>query len=101
MSDKPGRAFFWLKVVLRVALLVAIGAAAVVYVRATAKVEVVVSGDAIDARPGSVTVKEEEAVHVILVGAGEVRYIGVQYDSLPGERGGELAPDGGSAHTHE
>src|ERR1017187_1873833 len=76
MSDKPGRSFFWLKVVLAVAVLVAIGAAAVVYVRATAKVEVVVSGDAIDARPGSVTVKEEYSMDMKSEVAGRVLKVG-------------------------
>src|ERR1039458_7703662 len=76
MSDKPGRSFFWLKVVLAVAVLVAIGATAVVYVRATAKVEVVVSGDAIDARPGSVTVKEEYSMDMKSEVAGRVLKVG-------------------------
>src|ERR1017187_7219425 len=50
---------------------------------------------------GALNAGYEEAIHVFLVGTCEVRYIGIQHYLLPGERGGELAPDGGSAHPHE
>jgi RND family efflux transporter MFP subunit len=72
MSDKSGRSFFWLKVTLAVAVLVAIAAAAIVYVRPTAKVETVVNGDAVDAKPGSVTVKEEYSMDMKSEVAGRV-----------------------------
>jgi RND family efflux transporter MFP subunit len=72
MSDKPGKSYFWLKVILAVAALVAIGAGVVLYVRPTAKVETVVSGDAVDAKPGSVTVKEEYSMDMKSEVAGRV-----------------------------
>jgi RND family efflux transporter MFP subunit len=59
MSDKSGSSFLWLKVLLALAVLAAIAVGVIMYLRPTAKVETVVSGDAIDAKPGSVAVKEE------------------------------------------
>lgn len=59
MSDKPVKSSFWLKLLLALGIVVAIVVGIVLYTRPTAIVETVVSGDAIDAKPGSVTVKEE------------------------------------------
>ncbi len=59
MSDKPGKSFLWLKVLVFLAVLAAIAVGIVMYLRPTARVEAVISGDAVDAKPGSVTVKEE------------------------------------------
>jgi RND family efflux transporter MFP subunit len=72
MSDKPGRSFLLLKVLLSIAALVAVAFGIVIYLRPTAKVETVVSGDAIDAKPGSVTVKEEYKMDMKSEVAGRV-----------------------------
>jgi RND family efflux transporter MFP subunit len=59
MSAKTTRSPFWLKLLVALGVLVAIVVGVVLYTRPTAIVETVVSGDAVDAKPGSVTVKEE------------------------------------------
>jgi RND family efflux transporter MFP subunit len=59
MSDKPVKSSFWLKLLLALGFVIAIIVGIVLYTRPTAIVEAAVSGDAIDAKPGSVTVKEE------------------------------------------
>src|SRR5580698_7327608 len=59
MPDKSFRIPLWLKALVVLALLAGAGVAAILYTRPTALIETVVSGDAIDAKPGSVTVKEE------------------------------------------
>jgi RND family efflux transporter MFP subunit len=59
MPDKPSRIPIWLKALAALVVLAGAAYAAVLYSRPTALVESVVSGDAIDAKPGSVTVKEE------------------------------------------
>jgi RND family efflux transporter MFP subunit len=64
MSDKPRRSYFLLKAILAVAVLVAVVVAAIQYMRPTARVETVVSGEAVDAKPGSVTVKEEYSMQM-------------------------------------
>jgi RND family efflux transporter MFP subunit len=59
MPDKPSRFPLWLKALVVLAALAGAFYFALVYSRPTALVEAVISGDAIDAKPGSVTVKEE------------------------------------------
>src|ERR1017187_235441 len=72
MSDKSGRSFLGLKVVLSIAVLAAIAIGVVRYLRPTAKVETVISGDAVDAKPGSVVVKEEYSMDMKSEVAGRV-----------------------------
>jgi RND family efflux transporter MFP subunit len=72
MSDKPTKSRFWLKTV---ALLLVAGAAAIVillYSRPVAKVEPVISDMAIDAKPGSVVVKEKYSMDMKSEVAGRV-----------------------------
>jgi RND family efflux transporter MFP subunit len=64
MSDKSGSSNFVVKIIVAVAVLVAAGIAVARYLRPTARVETVVSGEAVDAKPGSVTVKEEYAMQM-------------------------------------
>ena len=64
MSDKPGKSSFLPKAIVIVVALAAIAYGVVVYMRPTAKVETVVSGTAVDAKPGSVTVKEEYSMQM-------------------------------------
>jgi RND family efflux transporter MFP subunit len=59
MSDKPSRSFFLLKILFSIAVLAAVAIGVIQYLRPTATVETAISGEAIDAKPGSVTVKEE------------------------------------------
>jgi len=59
MSAKPAPFPLWLKALAALAVFAAVIAGIVLYARPRARVEAVVSGDAIDAKPGSVTVKEE------------------------------------------
>jgi len=58
MSDKPRKSPLWLRLVIALAALAAIAVAVQAYLRPMAKVETVISGDAVDAKPGSVVVKE-------------------------------------------
>lgn len=64
MPDKPGRFPFWLKALVVLAVLAGGVYAAVLYIRPTALVETVVSGDAVNAKPGSVTVSEEYSMQM-------------------------------------
>jgi RND family efflux transporter MFP subunit len=59
MTDKPGSSNFLLKAIVALAALAAIAYGVAQYLKPTARVETVVSGQAVDAKPGSVTVKEE------------------------------------------
>jgi RND family efflux transporter MFP subunit len=59
MSDKSGRFGLWIKLLLVLAVIAAIAFGVTAYIRPTAKVETVISGDAVDAKPGSIAVKEE------------------------------------------
>ena len=80
MSDKPAKSHFWLKTL---AVLVLAGAAAIVillYSRPLAKVEPVISGVAIDAKPGSVVVKEEYSMDMKSEVAGRVLRDGYQLE---------------------
>jgi RND family efflux transporter MFP subunit len=58
MSDKPGKSSLWLKLIVALAALAAVALGVQAYLRPTAKVEKVIDGDAVDAKPGSVVVKE-------------------------------------------
>jgi RND family efflux transporter MFP subunit len=64
MPDKPSRFPLWLKALVALAAIAAAFYGAVLYSRPTALVETVISGDAIDAKPGSVTVKEEYSMQM-------------------------------------
>jgi len=64
MSAKPSKAPTILKVLLSAAVLVALGAVVVLILRPVAKVVTVVSGEAKDAKPGSVTVREEYSMQI-------------------------------------
>ena len=64
MPDKPSRFPLWLKALVALAVLAGAFYGAVLYTRPTALVETVISGDAIDAKPGSVTVKEEYSMQM-------------------------------------
>ena len=78
MSDKPAKSRFWLKTI---AVLVLVGVAAVMvllYTRPVAKVEPVISGEAIDAKPGSVVVEEEYHMDMKSEVAGRVLKEGYQ-----------------------
>jgi RND family efflux transporter MFP subunit len=59
MPAKPNRFPLWLKALAALAVLAGAAYAAVLYLRPTALVETVVSGEAVNAKPGSVTVTEE------------------------------------------
>ncbi len=72
MSDKSGSSSLWLKLFLVAAVLAAAYIGISQYVRPVAKVEPVVSGVAVDAKPGSVTVKEEYAMQMKAAIAGRV-----------------------------
>jgi RND family efflux transporter MFP subunit len=72
MSDKSGSSSFIIKTIVVLAVLAAIGFWIAQYLRPTAKVETVVSGQAVDAKPGSVTVKEEYAEQMKSEIAGRV-----------------------------
>lgn len=82
MSDKPGRSPFWLKALIALAVFAAIVIGVVQYAKPTARVEAVVSGDALDAKPGSVTVKEEYSMDMKSEVAGRVTKEG--YKLTPG-----------------
>jgi RND family efflux transporter MFP subunit len=64
MPDKPAKFPLWLKAIAALALLGAAAYAFLLYSRPTALVETVVSGEAVDAKPGSVTVKEEYSMQM-------------------------------------
>jgi RND family efflux transporter MFP subunit len=64
MSDKPGKSHLLLKAIIALAALAAAGYGIAQYLRPSARVETVVSGQAVDAKPGSVTVKEEYAMQM-------------------------------------
>jgi RND family efflux transporter MFP subunit len=72
MSDKPGKSSVWLKGLVLAAVLVVAYVIVRNYLRPTAKVETVFSGDAVNAAPGSVAVKEEYAMQMKSAIAGRV-----------------------------
>jgi multidrug resistance efflux pump len=85
MPDKPPRIPLWLKAVVVLALLGAGAAYAfILYSRPTALVETVVSGEAVNAKPGSVTVKEEYSMQMKSQIAGRV--LNKDYHLDPGMR---------------
>jgi RND family efflux transporter MFP subunit len=84
MSDKPGRSFFWLKLIIVAGIVAAAILGVRQYIRPIAKVEVVISGDAVDAKPGSVTVKEEYLMQMKTSIAGRV--LPKDYNLDPGQK---------------
>jgi RND family efflux transporter MFP subunit len=72
MSDKPGKSTLWLKLLVVAAVLAAAYVALTNYLKPVAKVETVFSGDAVDAKPGSVAVKEEYSMQMKSAIAGRV-----------------------------
>lgn len=72
MSAKHARSFFWIKALLAIGLVAALAVGVIMYLRPTAQVEAVVSGMAIDAKPGSVAVQEEYAEDMKSEVAGRV-----------------------------
>jgi RND family efflux transporter MFP subunit len=81
MSDKPGKSSILPKVIVGLVALAAIAYGIVVYMRPVAKVETVVSGTAIDAKPGSVTVKEEYTEQLKSEIGGRVLNTGYKLDT--------------------
>jgi len=80
MSDKPGRSLLWLKIILALAVLAAAAFAVVLSMRSVAKVETVVSGEARDLKPGSVTVKEVYSMQMKSAIGGRVLKDGYSLD---------------------
>jgi RND family efflux transporter MFP subunit len=81
MSDKPGKSNFLVKTVIAVAAIAAIAYGTTRYLRPIARVETVVSGQAVDAKPGSVTVKEEYTEQMKSEIAGRVLNKGFKLDA--------------------
>jgi RND family efflux transporter MFP subunit len=84
MSAKSGRSLLWVKLV---AVLLVLGVAALAlreYSRPLAKVEAVISGDAVDAKSGSLTVKEEYSMQMKTQIAGRV--LVKDYNLEPGRK---------------
>jgi RND family efflux transporter MFP subunit len=82
MSDKPGKFPFWLKAAIAAAIVVAAIISIRSYLRPTAKVEAVISDDAIDAKSGSITVKEAYLMQMKTSIAGRVT--AQDYHLVPG-----------------
>jgi RND family efflux transporter MFP subunit len=72
MSTKPARIPLWIKLLVVLALIGGAAMAVQHYLRPVAKVEPVISGDAVDAEPGSVVVKEHYAMQMKSAIAGRV-----------------------------
>ncbi len=72
MSDKAGKSGLWLRLLIVVAALAALVYGVEAYLRQTAKVEKVIDGEAVDAKPGSVVVKEEYTMQMKSAIAGRV-----------------------------
>ena len=72
MSDKAGKSGLWLRLLIVVAALAALVYGIEAYLRQTAKVEKVIDGEAVDAKPGSVVVKEEYTMQMKSAIAGRV-----------------------------
>jgi RND family efflux transporter MFP subunit len=64
MSDKPGKLSLWLRIVVVLVALAAVAFGVKSYLLPTAKVEAVISGDAVDAKPGSIVVNEEYSMQM-------------------------------------
>jgi RND family efflux transporter MFP subunit len=82
MSTKPSRKSWIFKLLLALAVLAAIGVGISSYLRPIAKVETVIPGEAKDAKPGSVTVKEEYSMQMKSAIGGRVLKDG--YNLEPG-----------------
>jgi RND family efflux transporter MFP subunit len=82
MPDKPARFPFWLKLAVAAIIIGALFIEIERYLRPVAKVEAVISGDAIDAKPGSVTVKEDYSMQMKTAIAGRV--VSKDYNLDPG-----------------
>ncbi len=72
MPAKKSRFPFWLKLVVALAVILAAVQGLRRYTRPVAKVETVISGDAVDAEPGSLTVKEKYSMQMKSAYAGRV-----------------------------
>ena len=72
MPVKPRRIPIWIRLVVLLAVLAAIADGISVYLRPVARVETVISGEAKDAKPGSITVKEEYTMQMKSQIAGRV-----------------------------
>jgi RND family efflux transporter MFP subunit len=72
MSTKPGTISLWLKLAVAAALVFAIFKGVVISLRPVAKVETVISGEAKDAKPGSLTVKEKYSMQMKAAIGGRV-----------------------------
>jgi RND family efflux transporter MFP subunit len=90
MSDKPGKSHVWLKIILSLAVLAAIGFAVMRSLRPVARVQTVVSGEAKDLRPGSVTVKEVYSMQMKSQIAGRVLKDGYKLDPGMSVKEGDL-----------
>jgi RND family efflux transporter MFP subunit len=82
MSAKSGSSSLWLKLLVVVVVLVAVVIGFSQYARPVAKVEPVISGVAVDAKPGSVTVKEAYSMQMKAAIAGRV--VAQDYHLEPG-----------------
>jgi RND family efflux transporter MFP subunit len=80
MSTKPGIIPLWLKLAAAVAIVVAIFEGVVLSLRPVAKVEAVISGEAKDAKPGSLTVKEMYSMQMKSAIGGRVLKDGYNLD---------------------
>jgi RND family efflux transporter MFP subunit len=72
MSDKAGKSGLWLRLLIVLAALAGIAYGIESYLRLTAKVETVINGEAVDAKPGSVVVREEYTMQMKSAIAGRV-----------------------------
>lgn len=72
MSVNSRRVPLWIKLVVFIGVPAAVAVASLQYLRPVAKVETVVSGEAKDAKPGSITVKEEYNMQMKSAIAGRV-----------------------------
>jgi RND family efflux transporter MFP subunit len=90
MSDKPVRSLLWLKVLVVLAVLAAAAVVLSRYLRPTAKVELVISGDAVDAEPGSLTVKEKYSMQMKSGVSGRVLNKDYKLDSGMAVKEGDL-----------
>jgi RND family efflux transporter MFP subunit len=82
MPDKPRRSSLGLKLIIVAVLIAAVAIGFRQYSRPVAKVEQVISGDAVNAKPGSVTVKEEYSMQMKSAIAGRV--VAKDYNLDPG-----------------
>jgi RND family efflux transporter MFP subunit len=81
MTAKSGKSSFLPKAIVIVVVLVAAAYGIEQYIKPTAKVETVVNGQAVDAKPGSVTVKEEYTEQIKSEIGGRVLNTGYKLDT--------------------